>query len=80
MNMKTVFITSFHILISRNILAAGIPRLLVAEGFRVVVLVPEYKLTYFRERFAGPNVLIEGIDANQPSRTRRGRHTRRGRR
>lgn len=71
--MRTIFVTSFHVLISRNILAAGLPRRLVDGGARVVVLVPDYKAPYFRERFGGPGIEILGVDANAPTKTLRGR-------
>src|SRR3989344_311670 len=71
--MKTILISSFHVLISRNIIATGVPARLAARGCRVVIAVPDYKRAYFREHFSGPNIVIEGVDANAPTRTRRGR-------
>ncbi|MBI2055591.1 MAG: glycosyltransferase, partial [Candidatus Sungbacteria bacterium] len=64
---KTIFITSFHVLISRNILSTAIIPILQWGGVRIVVLVPEYKKDYFEKHFAGSNIIIEGIPANQPS-------------
>ncbi len=67
--MRTIFITSFHILISRNIFAAGVPARLAAHGLQVIILVPDYKVLYFKEHFCGPGIIIEGIPANTASRT-----------
>jgi len=68
---KTVFITSFHPLISRNIVNTAIPALLVREGFSVVVLVPEFKIGYFREAFKAPGVTFQGVVTGAVVRTKR---------
>lgn len=60
MEMKTIFITSFHPLISRNILMGGILSKL-AEAHRIVLLVPAYKASYFKEHFKRSNVAVEGV-------------------
>lgn len=71
--MRTIFVTSFHGHISRNILSTDVlPLLKAAEDLRVVILAPAYKADYFRERFAGGNVIIEGVELNQASKTWRG--------
>ena len=71
--MKTVFITSFHGHISRNILATDVvPLLARRKNLRIVILVPPYKAEYFRTRFAGENVAIEGVDPYRASKTARG--------
>lgn len=67
--MPTVFITSFHALISRNILMAGVPAL-VARRARVVLLVPREKRSYFEEEFGGENIVIEGVDTKLARRDR----------
>ena len=60
--MKTVFISSFHALISRNILETEIlPR--IAAKAKVVLLVPEGKVAYFKEEFGSERVSIEGVSA-----------------
>lgn len=60
--MKTIFISSFHALISRNILSTDVLKLLEEEkDIRVVILVPESKVAFFTERFAGERVHIEGV-------------------
>ena len=71
--MKTIFITSFHPHISRNILSTEAFRILRAEKrLQIVIVVPEYKSAYFREQFGGPNVMIEGVKPYQASRLFRG--------
>lgn len=59
--MKTIFITSFHQHTSRNILQAGVLRLILDSGARVVLLVPIAKVEYFTKTFVGRNVSIEGV-------------------
>lgn len=61
--MKTVFISSFHILIGRNILSTGVLEMLTGQGVRVVVLVPDYKKDYFEKNFGRDGVVIEGVKA-----------------
>ncbi len=58
---KTIFITSFHILISRNILASPVFELLLGRGLRIVLLVPEEKVAFFEREFSSAGVVIEGI-------------------
>ncbi|MDP3735440.1 MAG: CDP-glycerol glycerophosphotransferase family protein [bacterium] len=65
---KTIVITSFHSLISRNILSTDILKLLLRDGARLVIVVPRHKTVYYEKNFGGPNVCIEGVDANQPTR------------
>lgn len=61
MKTKTIFLTSFHPLISRNILMSGVlPQ--IARGHLVVIMVPAQKAQYFNEHFSGPHVIVEGID------------------
>lgn len=66
---KTVLITSFHAHVSRNLLATQFLELLkAASNFRVVILAPDYKLSYFRENFSGGNISVEGVNSNKISR------------
>ena len=59
---KTIFITSFHILISRNILASKIlPLLVEARKTRVVILCPRSKADYFKKEFGSENIIIEPV-------------------
>lgn len=59
---KTIFITSFHVLVSRNILSSPFLALLEKAGWRVVVIMPQKKQEYFEREFGGANVLIEGVE------------------
>ncbi len=59
--MKTVWITSFHSLISRNILMAGLPDALVRDGFEVMLAVPSEKVAYFESRFGKQSVRILSV-------------------
>lgn len=72
--MKTIFISSFHPLISRNILSTDIlPRLLKA-GVRVVLPTPQYKKEYFETNFGAlPGLSVEGVEYNRPSGSFSGR-------
>lgn len=60
--MKTIFISSFHVLISRNILSAPFFDLLCEQkDVRIVLLVPEHKKDFFQREFARENIFVEGI-------------------
>lgn len=60
--MKTIFLTSFHVLISRNILGTEVFRQLTRDPeLRIVLFVPERKTPYFRKAFSGPGVIVEGV-------------------
>jgi len=59
--MKTIFISSFHSLISRNILYPILDNL-VSNDIKVVIFVPNYKKDFFIENFHGNNIIIEGIN------------------
>jgi hypothetical protein len=59
--MKTIAITSIHALISRNILQASVLERLLAAGHRVVLVVPEAKVAFFKEHFNDERVAIHGI-------------------
>lgn len=71
--MKKILITSFHPMISRNILAGGVLRRLAdAPDVSVVLVVPEYKVSYFTERYGGEHITIEGVPLYRASKTWRG--------
>jgi hypothetical protein len=61
---KIIFITSFHGLISRNILATKLSDILAVNNNRIVVLVPDFKKSFFEREFSSKNVIIEGIKNN----------------
>lgn len=59
--MKTIFITSFHVLVSRNILLSPLLGKLTDNGWRVVVIVPKKKEEYFKNTFSSPSIFVEGV-------------------
>jgi len=61
--MKTLFITSFHSFISKNILNTDVLRTLRDErDLRIVIFVQNHKAEFFRKNYAGGNVVVEGVD------------------
>ncbi len=56
-----ILITSFHPLISRNILSTPLASLLVKAGAQVVLAVPEKKSAFFNAEFAGDGIVITGV-------------------
>ena len=68
--MKTVFISSFHAISSRNILATEIIPRLVAAGVRVAIVCPDYKDGYFKTTFGAPNVEVIGVSVGSKSYSR----------
>lgn len=66
--MKTLFLTSFHGYISRNLLLTDFFRILSArEGLRLVIIVPKGKKNYFETHFARSSVVIEEVSFDTPS-------------
>ncbi|MFY9461879.1 MAG: hypothetical protein WAP51_01610, partial [Candidatus Sungiibacteriota bacterium] len=60
--MRTIFISSFHQLISRNILGTPLLDFLLASGgIRIVLLVPLEKQDFFKKEFGRKDVFIEGV-------------------
>src|SRR3989338_2820081 len=71
--MKTIFITSYHAHISRNILLTDAFSLLKSRSdLKIVLLVPDYKVNYFKKNFGGGNVLVEGVPLYKSSKTTKG--------
>lgn len=71
--MKTLFVTSYHPHISRNIHSTDLFKFLLKDpDMRIVLLVPSYKVDYFRSHFAAPRIIIEGTKLYQSSRILRG--------
>jgi len=70
--MKTVFITSFHSYISRNVLTNSFLETLRASGHELVLVVPAYKVDFFKAQFVASPLIVEGVQTGQVSRTRRG--------
>lgn len=71
MEQKTIFITSFHGLVSRVLQSGVLDYLLADETVRVVLLVPDFKKDYFCEAFSKyKGVVVEGVDIGRfPRRT-----------
>lgn len=67
--MKTILITCFHPLISRNILASGvIPLLLRERDTRVVITAPEYRAPYLAKQFGSERVMVRGVPVEERAR------------
>ena len=61
--MKTIFISSFHPLISRNILSTPLIGKLTDEGgMRVVVIAPLKKKSFFEMELAGSDAVLEFVN------------------
>lgn len=61
--MKTIFITSFHPFISKNILNTDVFKILRTKSdLKIVLLVPQIKEDFFQANYASDNVTVEGID------------------
>ena len=58
---RTVIISSFHVLIGRNIIGTPILDMLADHGIRVVILVPDHKKKFFARWYCGPRRVIEGV-------------------
>lgn len=66
---KTIFISSFNPFILRNILIGdALKTLKEAADIRVVVLVPDYKVSFFKREIGSAAVIIEGVKARRLSR------------
>lgn len=71
--MRTIFITSFHSIISRNILATKTLDILKEQpDIKIVLLVPDYKTDYFESQFGGKNINVEGVVPNQATKKKSG--------
>jgi len=69
--MKTILITCFHPLISRNILSTDVIPLLIREGdVRAVIVSPEYRTPYLSGAFGGERVIVEGVPVEEKARPR----------
>lgn len=69
--MKTLFITSFHSFISKNILNTDVLRSLRKEpDLRVVLLVPNHKASFFERYYASENVVVQGIETSRITRSK----------
>lgn len=60
--MKTIFISCFRGIISRNILATdAFDMLRDRADIRVVIIAPESRIQVLTKEFGGPNVVVEGV-------------------
>lgn len=60
--MRTIFITCFHPLVSRNILSAPFFNMLAsAPNTRIVLVMPRAKKEFFEKFYKRENVIIEGV-------------------
>lgn len=59
--MKTVIVSCFHNLISRNILDTAVVPMLVQHGYRIVILVPPGKKEYMQSAFESQQVFVEEV-------------------
>lgn len=75
--MRTILVTSFHPLISRNIVSTEVLSDVVAMGNEVVVLAPDYKRSFFEEMYHLPGVRFEGVATGPTTRSRWGRMAKR---
>jgi hypothetical protein len=67
--MRTIVITSFHTLVSRNILATPVlTKLKSQKDLRIVLAVPDFKVDYFRSNFSDENVVVYGAEQYRSSR------------
>ncbi len=60
--MKTIFISSFHPLISRNVLGTELLSFLQKENFHIIILAPQKKKEFFEKEFGDLGIAVEGID------------------
>ncbi len=66
---KTIFISSFHPAIFRNILATDVLKVLLKRNdIRIVIFTLKHKKSYFESLLNSPNISIEGIPFDPPSK------------
>jgi len=67
--MRTIFISAFNPFILRNILLSDALTILKKQSdLRIVVLVPEYKVNFFKKEIGSPNTVIEGFKTQNITR------------
>ncbi|MEK7137942.1 MAG: hypothetical protein AAB787_00385, partial [Patescibacteria group bacterium] len=63
---RTIFITSFHGLVSRVLLSGVLDYLQQQNNYRIILLVPDFKKAYFQEVFGRrPGIIIETVSREQ---------------
>ena len=69
--MKTIFISSFHPFISKNILNTDVFKIFRArQDLKIVFLVPFVRKEFFEANYGSDNVAVEGIDTTRFSNSR----------
>ncbi len=69
--MKTIFISSYHPFISKNILNTGVFGILKQrKDLKIVILAPAILKDFFENNYRSDNVIIEGIDLSPFSKSR----------
>lgn len=66
--VKTILITSFHPIISRNIFSTEIPHLLKKRGYRVCVAVPAFKKDFFEKEYSSIGIEVFPVDILETKR------------
>jgi hypothetical protein len=65
--IKTILVTVFHSLVSKNIINTDAVRTLSnSEAYRIVLLVPTHKLEFFIKEYAHEKFLFEPVNMNAP--------------
>ena len=65
METRTILITAFHAFITKNILNTGVFKTLLGEkDLKIVLVVPEGKESFFKEKYEKNNVFVIGISNN----------------
>ena len=71
MTSKTVFLSCFHSLMSRNILQTPVLSGVLKCADKVVILVPINKQEYYTKQFGSSQIIIEGVEVGPSIRTLR---------
>ncbi|MBU3926054.1 CDP-glycerol glycerophosphotransferase family protein [Patescibacteria group bacterium] len=66
--MRTIFITSFHGLVSRVLQSGLLDLLKKDEELRIVILVPDFKKDYFIKNFSDKSIIIESVSEKELSK------------
>ncbi|AKM83786.1 TPA: hypothetical protein DCZ46_00400 [Candidatus Campbellbacteria bacterium] len=70
-NKKVLFITSFHGIISKNILNSDVFKVLKSDNnLEIVVFVPEHKKKLFEKYYSSEKVVFEGVNPRKISQNR----------
>ncbi len=68
--MRTILLTVFQSFIARSFLwTDAFQEIIKSPDTRVVLLVPDFKVDFYREQFPNPNLIIEGLSPRDIGRT-----------